>query len=181
MLMALLLLVGDFRLPSFLFQKCFNTENGILVMVMSIDIVSVHDKAGISDIPPLISISDTWDVPCCMAYGSGDKLTKLKGLWHRMTSFQRKKATCHDDRSPGCGIAGDKGRAIKNKKSTSFLMDRIKGGRGYKFGRIFLRMAMMVLVCGLPYQWSCNEGKECFFILAETIQSVFSCNILKTP
>ena len=62
-LVARLLGVGDFSLPSLLFQECFKAENGIFVIVVPIDAVGVFDQLSIVDVPPPIAITDMGNVP----------------------------------------------------------------------------------------------------------------------
>ena len=62
-LVARLLDVGDFSLPSLLFQECFKAENGIFVMVVPVDVLEIFDQLSIVDVPPAVTFMDMGNVP----------------------------------------------------------------------------------------------------------------------
>ena len=82
MLMALFLYLGDFRFPSTSLHDFPGTKNGILEKVMTIDAVGVFNQMGIVDVPPLITITDTRDVPRGVIDGTGYELAEFYGFWH---------------------------------------------------------------------------------------------------
>jgi len=52
------------------------------------------------DVPPLISITNTENVPGSAADGTGYELAKFYGFWHEGLLSNAKRATCLDDRTP---------------------------------------------------------------------------------
>ena len=76
-LVALFLGVGNFRFPSTSLHDSLGSENGVFVLVVTIDMILVHDQMGIFDIPPAVSITDVWNVPRRMVDGTGNELTNL--------------------------------------------------------------------------------------------------------
>ncbi len=62
-LVARLLGVGNFSLPSLLFQECFKAENGIFVMVVPVDVLEIFDQVDVFDVPPAVTVTDMGNVP----------------------------------------------------------------------------------------------------------------------
>jgi hypothetical protein len=81
--------VGDFSLPSLLFQECFKAENGILVMVVPVDMVGIFDQLSIVDVPPAVTFMDIGNVPGG-GVSSGYGLTQFNYLAHECTSRTQK-------------------------------------------------------------------------------------------
>jgi hypothetical protein len=82
MLVALFLGVGNLGVPSPFLHYPFGLENSVLKMVMNIDTVLIHDQVGILDVSPPITVTDTWNIPGSVAYGTGYELAELYGSWH---------------------------------------------------------------------------------------------------
>lgn len=61
--MARLLGVGNFSLPSLLFQEGFKAENGVFVMVVPVDVLEIFDQVDVFDVPPAVTVTDTGNVP----------------------------------------------------------------------------------------------------------------------
>ena len=99
-LVALLLGVGNFGTPSAFLHNLFGSENGVFVMVVSIEMGLVLDQMGIVDVSPLISITNAWYVPGGVTYGTGYELAEFYGFWHDGGPFKRMKAPTYKDRSP---------------------------------------------------------------------------------
>jgi hypothetical protein len=75
--MALLFHVGNIGIPAMFLHNPFGTENGILIAVMTIEILVILDKVAVLDVSPHRAISDSWYIPCGMIDGSGYELGKL--------------------------------------------------------------------------------------------------------
>jgi len=69
--MALLFHVGNIGIPAAFLHYLFGTENGILIAVMTIEIVVILDKVSVFNVPPPIPISNVRNVPSSMIDGSG--------------------------------------------------------------------------------------------------------------
>ena len=83
-LVALFLGVGNLRVPTTFLHNPFGPENGILKMVMTVEVGGIFNQVGVIDITPPapVSITDAWDVPRRVVYGTGYELAELYGLWH---------------------------------------------------------------------------------------------------
>ena len=100
-LVALLLGVGEFGVPSTLFHDLLDSENGVFVVVMTVDAVQVFHQVTVFDVPPAIPITDFRDVPCGVANGAGDELADFYRSWHGgLLWVGLKKATCRNDKPP---------------------------------------------------------------------------------
>jgi hypothetical protein len=98
MLMARLLDVGDFGNPAAMFHNPLGTENGVFAEVVSVDVVGIFYKVDVFDDPPVVTVTDTGYVPSG-GVSSGNCLTQFNCLGHG-ASFERKRATCQNDRPP---------------------------------------------------------------------------------
>jgi hypothetical protein len=98
--MALLFHVGNIGIPAMFLHNPFGTENGILIAVMTIEILVILDKVGVFNVPPPITISNIGYVPGGVINCYGYQLAELNGFWHRRPPFKRNKATCLKDRPP---------------------------------------------------------------------------------
>ena len=67
-LVARFLVVCDLGNPATLFHNPLGTENGVLVMVVSVDAVLIGDHVSVIDVPPPITVPDAWDVPGGVVY-----------------------------------------------------------------------------------------------------------------
>ena len=98
--MTLLFHVGNISIPATFLHNPFGTENGILIAVMTIEIVVILDKVSVFNVPPPITISNVRNVPGGMINSSGYELAELHGFWHRDLLINAERATCLKDRSP---------------------------------------------------------------------------------
>jgi len=79
---AQLLGVGDFGNPAALFHNPLGPENGVFIMVVSVDQVGIFDKVDVFDDPPTVTVTDVGNVPgggISSDYG----LTQFYDLGHR--------------------------------------------------------------------------------------------------
>ena len=98
--MALLFHVGNIGIPATFLHNPFGTENGILIAVMTIEIVVILDKVSVFNVSPPITISNVRNVPGSVIDGSGYELTELHGFWHKNLLSNAERATCLKDRPP---------------------------------------------------------------------------------
>ena len=75
--MTLLFHVGNIGIPAAFLHNSFGTENGILISVMTIEILVILDKVSVFNVPPPITISNIGYVPGGMINSSGYELGKL--------------------------------------------------------------------------------------------------------
>jgi hypothetical protein len=97
-LMALILGVGDFGIPSTFLHDFPGTKIGILRLVMAIHMKMIYHQVRIFDVPQSVSITDTWNGPSSVVDASGYGLTQFNCFVHD-ASFERKKAPANKDRS----------------------------------------------------------------------------------
>ena len=81
--MTLLFHVGNISIPATFLHYPFGTENGILIAVMTIEIVVILDKVSVFNVSPPSTISNVRNVPGGMINSSGYELTELHGFWHK--------------------------------------------------------------------------------------------------
>ena len=97
---ALLLCVSDLGIPATLLHNLLGSENGVFVVIVTVDAVRVFDQLAVFDVPPAISITDAGDVPGGVVDCTGYELAEFYGFWHEGLLSNAKKATCRGDRSP---------------------------------------------------------------------------------
>ena len=98
--MTLLFHVGNIGIPAAFLHNSFGTENGILIAVMTIEILVILDKVSVFNVPPPITISNVKNVPGGMINSSGYKLTELHGFLHKDLLSNAERATCLEDIPP---------------------------------------------------------------------------------
>ena len=83
-LVALFLTVGNLRVPTTFLHNPFGPENGILKMVMTVEVGGIFNQVGVIDITPPapVSITDARNIPGGVADGTGYELAELYGLGH---------------------------------------------------------------------------------------------------
>ena len=74
--MTLLFHVGNIGIPATFLHNPFGTENGILITVMTIEIILILDKVSVFNVPPPITISNVRNVPSGMIEGSQYELAE---------------------------------------------------------------------------------------------------------
>jgi hypothetical protein len=99
-LVALLLGIGDFSVPSPILHDSLGSENSLFVVVMTVDALRVFHQVAVFDVPPPITITDTGNIPGGVADGTGYELADFYGFWHIDLLSNEKWATCRDDRPP---------------------------------------------------------------------------------
>ena len=81
-LVALFLGIGNLRVPTTFLHNPFGPENGILKMVMTVEVGGIFNQVGVFNVPPLVSITDTGNIPSGVVNGTGYELAELNGFWH---------------------------------------------------------------------------------------------------
>jgi hypothetical protein len=81
-LVALLLCVGNFGIPSALLHYSLGSKNGVFVVIVTVDAVRVFDQLAVFDVPPPITVLDFGNVPGGVIYGTGYELAEFYGSWH---------------------------------------------------------------------------------------------------
>ena len=100
MFVAPFLLSNDFSMPPKLFHNPLGLENGVLITVMANRMEMIGHQMWIIDIPPVVSITDTGNVPSGVVNCSGNRLTQLYCFVHSASCERKKRATCRNDKPP---------------------------------------------------------------------------------
>lgn len=82
MLVALLLGIGDLRIPSTFLHDSFGAENGFLITIMAVDVGGIFDQVAVFDVSPSVTVTNLGNVPGGVVDGAGDELAELYELWH---------------------------------------------------------------------------------------------------
>jgi hypothetical protein len=82
MLMTPFLGIGDFGFPATSLHDLLGSENGILKMILTVDVGGIFNQMGVGDDPPVVTIAYTGDVPGSVVHGTGYELTKFYGSRH---------------------------------------------------------------------------------------------------
>ena len=74
--------IGEFGAPSSLLHDSLGSENGVFVMIVSVDAELILNQMRIVDVPPAIPIKDFWNVPGGVVDCASDKLAKFCVSFH---------------------------------------------------------------------------------------------------
>ena len=81
-LMALFLGIDNLRVPSPFLHDFPGPENGIFKMVITVDVAWIFNQVSVFNVPPLVSITDTGNVPRSVVDGTGYELAEFYGSLH---------------------------------------------------------------------------------------------------
>ena len=79
---ALFLGIGELGGPSPILHESLGSENGVFIVVMTVDALRVFYQVGIFDVPPSITITDTRNIPGSVVDCASDELADLYRFWH---------------------------------------------------------------------------------------------------
>jgi hypothetical protein len=76
-LVALLLGTGYLCFPPSSLHDFPGTKNGLLKAIMTVEPVGILNQVGVIDIPPTITVTDTWNIPGRVVDGTGYELAEF--------------------------------------------------------------------------------------------------------
>ena len=82
LLMTLFLGIGYLRVPTTFLHNPFGPENGILKMVMTVEVGRIFNQVWVVDISPVATVTDAGDVPGDVVDCTGYELAEFYGFWH---------------------------------------------------------------------------------------------------